>query len=111
MRPIVHLSKAAINHCREIIKNNNEKKLRLSLKSGGCNGFKYKFDMTDDRLEKGDERIKIEDIELIICGKSILSLLETKIDWKKDIMGGTFHFDNPNAKAICGCGTSFNLTS
>ena len=31
----------------------------------------------------------------------------TTIDWRKDIMGETFHFENPEAVSKCGCGTSF----
>ena len=37
-----------------------------------------------------------------------MPILGTKIDWKEDIMGESFHFDNPMAQSKCGCGTSFN---
>ena len=39
---------------------------------------------------------------------SLIHLLGTEIDWKKDIMGESFHFNNPMAKSKCGCGTSFS---
>ena len=36
---------------------------------------------------------------------------QQKIDWKKDIMVESFHFENPNASSKCGCGTSFSIAS
>jgi iron-sulfur cluster assembly protein len=42
-----------------------------------------------------------------ICGKSLMHVVGTHIDWEKDIMGESFKFDNPMAKSSCGCGTSF----
>ena len=35
--------------------------------------------------------------------------LDTTIDWKNDIMGEKFEFDNPNASSNCGCNTSFSV--
>ena len=29
-------------------------------------------------------------------------------DWKEDIMGRGFEFENPLAQASCGCGVSFS---
>ena len=37
-----------------------------------------------------------------------MHILGTEIDWKEDIMGQGFVFDNPMAQAKCGCGTSFS---
>ena len=47
---------------------------------------------------KLEENIKVADIQG----------LDTTIDWKNDIMGESFHFENPNAGSKCGCGTSFS---
>ena len=38
----------------------------------------------------------------------LIHILGVEIDWKKDIMGETFVFDNPMAQSKCGCGTSFS---
>jgi Fe-S cluster assembly iron-binding protein IscA len=38
-----------------------------------------------------------------------MHLLGTEIDWKKTVMGKSFHFTNANAIANCGCGTSFSV--
>lgn len=39
----------------------------------------------------------------------MLYLLGTKVDWKKDIMGESFHFEIPNASVKCGCDTYFSI--
>ena len=36
-------------------------------------------------------------------------LLGTNIDFKEDIMGSRFDFQNNNIDSKCGCGTSFNF--
>lgn len=110
MKPIIKLSSAALKKCREIITSNNSKGLHLSLSSGGCNGFEYNF-QTIDNFDKVDEKVNIDGVEIIICNKSLLYLIGTKIDWKSDIMGSFFHFENPNAQSTCGCGTSFSTNT
>ena len=44
----------------------------------------------------------------VICDpKSLLYLESTTIDFKDEIMGRGFVFNNPNATTSCGCGSSF----
>ena len=45
----------------------------------------------------------------VICDpKSYLYLNGTTIDFKDEIMGRGFVFNNPNANSSCGCGSSFS---
>jgi iron-sulfur cluster assembly protein len=45
----------------------------------------------------------------VICDpKSYLYLNGTEIDFKDEIMGRGFVFNNPNATNTCGCGSSFS---
>lgn len=45
----------------------------------------------------------------VICDpKSMLYLEGTTIDFKDEIMGRGFVFNNPNATSSCGCGSSFS---
>ena len=67
-----------------------------------------KIEATNNEVEKGDEVIRLEGVELVVCGKSLLYILGTSIDYSKSIMGETFVFENPNASSTCGCGSSFN---
>ncbi|MHC4989443.1 MAG: HesB/IscA family protein [Planctomycetota bacterium] len=46
----------------------------------------------------------------VICDpKSYLYLNGTVIDFKDEIMGRGFVFNNPNATSSCGCGSSFSV--
>lgn len=45
----------------------------------------------------------------VVCDpKSYLYLSGTAIDFKEEIMGRGFVFNNPNATSSCGCGSSFS---
>ena len=104
---IVNVSKNALLKLKNIAKENNTDKILFYVKGGGCNGFNYKLKPMYEDPERLDEIVKFDTFNLVVCSSSILHLLGSSIDWKKDIMGETFHFDNPNAGAKCGCGTSF----
>ena len=103
---LISISSIALSKFKSIIRDNNMKAIRLSLKSGGCNGFEYKLEPTLS-LEKGDEHFSKDGVNVYICSKSLLFLIGTHIDWKKNIMGESFVFNNPNATSKCGCGSSF----
>lgn len=110
MKSIISLTHSAIAQCLIIIKHHKANALHFSIKSGGCNGFQYKFEPTSEPLYQNDELYTDPSTQLHIqvCGTSVLHLLGTEIDWKRDIMGESFHFNNPKATQQCGCGTSFN---
>ena len=106
---VVQISKLARSKMLEILKKNTSNNLFFSVKGGGCNGFNYHFQPAMEIAKKYDEVVKIDDEHmLIICKDSLFYLLGTRIDYKKDIMGDKFEFDNPNASGNCGCGNSFN---
>jgi iron-sulfur cluster assembly protein len=97
--------------------------LRVGVKGGGCSGFSYLLDLTETRKDSdevwefqaslpgpdgakdGGETLTLR----VICDpKSYLYLNGTTIDFKDEIMGRGFVFNNPNATATCGCGSSFS---
>ena len=100
---------SAILRLRNILNLNKHNYIRFSVKGGGCNGFNYDLKPTNDKPGKNDEIIKIDDINIQICEYSVFHILGTEIDWKEDIMGSNFVFNNPNANSKCGCGSSFGV--
>jgi len=108
MNYIIKITKNAGSKLIQIAKQNETKSLLFYVKGGGCNGFNYKFKPLHEEPGKLDEVVPYENINVVVCGKSMLYLMGTTIDWKNDIMGESFHFENPNAGAKCGCGTSFS---
>lgn len=108
MSKIIVIKPRALQQFKKILADSGKQAIKLSLKSGGCNGFEYKLEETSSNVEKGDEVIKLEGVEIQICRKSLLYILGSSIDYSKSIMGETFVFENPNASSTCGCGSSFN---
>ncbi len=80
--------------------------LRVGVKGGGCSGFSYVLDLTETQKEH-DEVFEVQGIKVICDPKSLLYLNGTTIDFKDEIMGRGFVFNNPNASTSCGCGSSF----
>lgn len=81
--------------------------LRVGVKGGGCSGFSYLLDLTEQHGEQ-DEIFEQHGISVICDPKSYLYLTGTTIDFKDEVMGRGFVFNNPNANATCGCGSSFS---
>ena len=108
MKPILSVSKTALQQFRTVLSNNKGQAIQIGLKSGGCSGFEYKINPVTQPVPKGDEAFQLEGVNFQVCGKSMMYLLGTRVDWVSDIMGSRFTFDNPSAQNTCGCGSSFN---
>ncbi|HBS29290.1 MAG TPA: iron-sulfur cluster assembly accessory protein [Phycisphaerales bacterium] len=81
-------------------------RLRVGVKGGGCSGFSYVLDLTENERDT-DEVFEVHGIKVICDPKSLLYLNGTVIDFKDEIMGRGFVFQNPNSTSSCGCGSSF----
>jgi len=82
--------------------------LRVSVEGGGCAGFSYKYNLTDDQSED-DVVIERDGAKLLIDAVSAPFLEGAEIDFVDDLMGQAFQINNPNAVSSCGCGTSFSI--
>lgn len=81
--------------------------LRMATKGGGCSGFTYALDLVDVKGELDQEYLS-HGIRVVCDPKSLLYLDGTVLDYKDELMGGGFVFNNPNASGTCGCGSSFS---
>ncbi|MDF1808660.1 MAG: iron-sulfur cluster insertion protein ErpA [Phycisphaerales bacterium] len=82
-------------------------RLRVGVKGGGCSGFSYLLDLTETQKDS-DEVFEQHGIKIIVDPKSMLYLAGVTVDFKDEIMGRGFVFNNPNATSSCGCGSSFS---
>jgi iron-sulfur cluster assembly protein len=107
----VILSATAAKEIQHIIKDQEldpEKVcLRVGVKGGGCSGFNYLLDLTESRKDT-DEVFEQHGIRIIVDPKSLLYLNGVTVDFKDEVMGRGFVFNNPNATSSCGCGSSFS---
>ena len=85
-----------------------ETRLRVGVKGGGCSGFSYMLDLTEEAKGESDKELESNGIKILIDEKSNLYLDGTEIDFKDEVMGRGFVFKNPNATSSCGCGSSFS---
>lgn len=82
--------------------------LRVSVEGGGCSGFQYKFDM--ERAKAADDLVISRDSAVVLIDPvSVNYMAGSEIDFVDDLIGASFKVKNPQAKASCGCGTSFAL--
>lgn len=109
---ICTLTEAAKTQINTICKENNAIAVALNMKGGGCAGFEYDWSTISDaqEIQEGDEIIPTGDGNNFIIGAhSIMFMIGTVVDYKKDIMGSMFDITNPNAQSSCGCGVSVNF--
>ena len=82
-------------------------RLRVGVKGGGCSGFSYVLDLTETQKDT-DEVYEQHGVKIVCDPKSLLYLNGVAIDFRDEIMGRGFVFNNPNATSSCGCGSSFS---
>src|SRR6476469_7085597 len=107
----LNLTEAAAKEIKSIIKDQGlpeaETKLRVGVKGGGCSGFSYMLDLTEEPKGDMDEELESSGVKILCDMKSYLYLNGVEIDFKDEVMGRGFVFKNPNATSSCGCGSSF----
>ena len=101
----IEFTDRAKEQIEKIINEDQLKKFfRISVKGGGCSGFKYDFSF--------DNKVNIEDVvfDKAVIDKESLDIINGSIiDFKKEMIGESFVIDNPKASASCGCGLSFSI--
>jgi len=107
----IQLSETAAREIKTIISQQEldaqKVRLRVGVKGGGCSGFSYVLDLTESERDT-DEISEQHGVRIICDPKSLIYLDNTTIDFKDEIMGRGFVFNNPNATSSCGCGSSFS---
>ena len=82
--------------------------LRVSVEGGGCSGFQYKFGF--EAAPADDDIVVARDgVKVLVDSVSLQYLAGSEIDFVDDLIGASFKVHNPQAKASCGCGTSFTI--
>jgi len=108
----INLTEAAAKEIKDIIKQQelpaDKTSLRVGVKGGGCSGFSYMLDLTEEPAGEMDEQLEIHGVKILCDMKSYLYLNGTEIDFRDEVMGKGFVFKNPNATSSCGCGSSFS---
>ena len=83
------------------------KNFRVYVEGGGCSGYQYGFSF--DTKKEDDLVIDCNGVNVLIDPQSKLYLNGCTVDFVEDFKSSGFTVKNPNAKASCGCGTSFTV--
>ena len=82
--------------------------LRIAVNGGGCSGFQYAFEITQ-QSQDDDLVVKRDGAVVLIDSVSLDFVKGSEVDFVDDLIGQSFKIHNPNAVAACGCGTSFSV--
>ena len=104
---MITLTPVAVAKVKSILAEQSEEMgLRIAVVGGGCSGFQYQM-MLDKEPQSDDKILDMDGLKVYVDTKSLLYLNGTKVDYVDGQNGSGFKFDNPNAKAACGCGETF----
>lgn len=103
----VSLTPAAARHVEKSLrKRGSGIGLRLAVKTSGCSGFAYALEFVD-MVNAEDQCFETHGMKVIVDSRSLAMLAGTELDFVREGLNEGFKFNNPNAKASCGCGESF----
>ncbi len=105
---MINLTDSALNAVRGAISTAAEpvEGLRIMVEAGGCAGLKYNMGLVN-APDPDDTVIERDGVKVFVDMKSHEFLAGTTVDYVIALEGSGFTFENPNAKASCGCGKSF----
>jgi len=84
-----------------------EASLRLGVRGGGCSGFNYVIEFSDDPPRDRDRVFEFDGLKVLVDKKSLVYLAGSVLDWEQTLMQQGFKFKNPHEVSSCGCGHSF----
>jgi iron-sulfur cluster assembly protein len=83
--------------------------VRLGIRGGGCSGFSYVIEFSDDPAREKDIVYEVDGVRFYVDKKSLVYLAGSVLDYERTLMFQGFKFKNPNEASRCGCGHSFTV--
>lgn len=107
---MIHLTDAALVRVRHFAAKDGADGILISVKKSGCSGYGYDIQLAKDIDAEQMERFAYGNVAVYVSKDDLPMLNGLTLDVKKQGLNETFSFDNPQAEATCGCGTSFSLS-
>lgn len=85
------------------------KNIRLGITGGGCAGFEYVFDSSNDDGNANDVILPYGKFNILVDKMSVPYLSGMTLDYITEGLNKLFKFVNPKEQASCGCGVSINF--
>lgn len=108
---LLELTDNAISKIREIAEAEDlTPMIRAGIKGGGCSGYTHNlFFEEDEKINETDHVFEFDEVRVVVDMMSMTFIEGTTIDYVDGLMGAGFKFNNPKAKATCGCQQSFSV--
>jgi|TARA_B100001113_G_scaffold353688_1_gene359180 iron-sulfur cluster insertion protein len=107
---MIKLTDNAKKHLTNLKAKHNVNYVRLEVKGGGCAGFEYDWSFIPNEFDKEPTKDDVIVDELLVVDNLYeIYVAGMTLDYKDEIFGSQFVFENPNSKSSCGCGTSFSI--
>lgn len=109
---MINVTPSAASKISELLTEENklDAGLRVFVQGGGCSGFQYGLMIDEGEGDAStDTVIQSNGVKLLIDPISARYLAGAEVDFVDNVTGGGFTIKNPNAKATCGCGSSFSV--
>lgn len=107
---MIHLTHSAQTRAQRYIgKEPGAIGIHIAVKKSGCSGYGYDIKVVTQPPENATS-FNYGDFEVFVNHDDLPMLNGLTLDVKKQGLNESFTFDNPQAQATCGCGTSFSLT-
>ncbi|SNX86715.1 related to ISA1 - mitochondrial matrix protein involved in biogenesis of the iron-sulfur cluster of Fe/S proteins [Melanopsichium pennsylvanicum] len=109
--PTIIATDRAINQLKKVAERerNPSLALRVAVEPGGCHGYQYKMEITED-IEEDDFQFEVSPgVSILVDSISLALVRGSTIDYVTELIGSQFAIkNNPQAKgAGCGCGVSW----
>tara|TARA_B100000902_G_scaffold392004_1_gene443656 strand:+ start:288 stop:611 length:324 start_codon:yes stop_codon:yes gene_type:complete len=102
---VIFLTESAKEQMQSMLGEHNKPAIKLALQGGGCAGFKYDWSL-EDSFNDDDEVIELDNGKFVVDGMSIMYLIGSTVDYKREVFGSYFDIKNPASTSSCGCGES-----
>lgn len=107
----VTITDAAVDYARKRLaqRGTPDAAIRLGVRGGGCSGFSYVIEFSDDPPRDRDLVFEANGARFYVDKKSFVYLAGSALDYEKTLVFQGFKFKNPQEASRCGCGHSFTV--
>ncbi|PWN49891.1 hypothetical protein IE53DRAFT_387852 [Violaceomyces palustris] len=109
--PSINLTDRAVEQLRKVAEKekNPDLSLRIAVEPGGCHGYQYKLELTEEAEEDDFHFTAEHGVKVLVDSVSLALVKGSTIDYVTELIGSQFAIkNNPQAKgAGCGCGVSW----
>jgi len=107
----VHVTASAVQYAKQRLEKRGTPNaaVRLGVKGGGCSGFSYVIEFSDDEPRSRDTVTEYDGVRFYVDKKSLIYLNDSTLDYVNTVMFRGFKFLNPQEATKCGCGHSFTV--